>query len=295
MAKSARHTKVKKAMRPASRTAATDTSKVSKAAKMIASANRRTEVPTASDNRVQQSRTGPKVRQVVRRVSASVIQNEWVQLSETAREEIMKVMQAVSLAVHNSVTGEEKKKQVQEVVGSVLSKMERRLRRLPVPPSTKDRNFQYERMLELNVALEADLVTDLQQVTELEAEITAEQNELEKDTEYMQTLKHNAKSHEMLRGSQKKKLDKLLKDVSNVTPTNDDAESINLMDTSTADPQITADNDLKMLILRLGSHLTSIRNNIVGLEAVLAATRQVELVLNHQATQRAAGVRVCDD
>ncbi|KAJ8099880.1 CENP-Q, a CENPA-CAD centromere complex subunit-domain-containing protein [Lipomyces tetrasporus] len=285
MAKSARPTKVKKPMRPsrqASKTTAADASKVSKVAKLAASANRRAEGSTASDNRAQQSRTGPKVRRVVRRVRARVIQNDWVQLSETAREEVMKVMQASSLAVYNSVTGEEKKKEVQEVVGSVLSKMERRLRRLPVPPTTKDRNFQYERMLELNVALEADLVTDLQQVAELEAEITAEQNELEKDTEYLQTLKHNAKSHEMLRGSQKKKLDKLLKEVSNVTPTNDDAESINLMDTSIADPQITTDNDLKMLIFRLGSHLTSIRNNIVGLEGVLAATRQVERVLTRR-------------
>ncbi|KAK9496122.1 CENP-Q, a CENPA-CAD centromere complex subunit-domain-containing protein [Lipomyces doorenjongii] len=278
-AKSSTATK-RKTHSKSSKSAAPDVAAVRKSAKVAASAKQRTESSTASGKSAKNSRTSLKLRPVVRKVNQSVIQNDWMQLSDTAREEVMKVMQSVSLAVYNSVTGEEKKKEAQELVQSVLSKMERRLRRLPVPPTTKDRNFQYEKILELNASLEADLATDLQQISELEAEIAAEQNELEKDRGYLQTLKHNAKSQELLRASQKKKLNKLLKDVSNVMPTNDDAESINLVDASTTDPQITTDNDLRNLILRLGSHLTSISNNIAGLEEVLVATRQVEGALN---------------
>ncbi|KAK9377467.1 CENP-Q, a CENPA-CAD centromere complex subunit-domain-containing protein [Lipomyces chichibuensis] len=281
MAKSRKATTATKRMKTNSKSStAADVAAVSKSAKVATSAKQRRESSITSGNSVQISRTSLKLRPVVRKVSQSVIQNDWMQLSDTAREEIMKVMKSVSFAVYNSVTGEEKKKEAQELVQSVLKKMERRLRRLPVPPKTKDRSFQYEKILELNASLEADLATDLQQISEIEAEIAAEQNELEKDRGYLQTLKHNAKSQELLRASQKKKLNKLLKDVSNIMPTNDDAESINLVDTSTTDPQITTDNDLRNLILRLGSHLTSINNNIAGLEEVLVATRQVEGALN---------------
>ncbi|KAK9488244.1 CENP-Q, a CENPA-CAD centromere complex subunit-domain-containing protein [Lipomyces starkeyi] len=287
MAKSGKTTAATKRMKTnskSSKAAAADVAAVSKSSKIAASVKRQRESSTTSGNSAQKSRTSLKLRPVVRKVNQNVIRNDWMQLSDTAREEIMKIMQSVSFAVYNSVTGEDKKKEAQELVQSVLSKMERRLRRLPVPPTTKDRNFQYESILELNASLEADLATDLQQIAELEAEIAAEQNELEKDRGYLQTLKHNAKSQELLRASQKKKLNKLLKDVSNIAPANDDAESINLVDASTTDPQITADNDLRNLILRLGSHLTSISKNIAGLEEVLAATRQVEGALNANET-----------
>ncbi|KAK9240991.1 CENP-Q, a CENPA-CAD centromere complex subunit-domain-containing protein [Lipomyces kononenkoae] len=281
MAKSAKDTrenKTKEGAGKSSKTAAAGVAAARRPAKATPSGKRRKESSAASGNSTRRS-SSLKLQRVVRKVSQGVIRNDWTPLSNTAREEIMKIMHAVSFAVYSSVTSEEKKKEAQEVVHSVLSKMERRLRRLPVPSVTKDRNFQYEKMLELNTSLEADLATDLQQISELEAEIAAEQNELEKDRGYLKTLTQNAKSQELLRASQKKKLNNLLKNVSNIRPMNDDADSINLVDAPATDPLVTTDDDLRNLIRLLTSHLTSISSNVAGLEEVLAATRRVQGLL----------------
>ncbi|KAK7207433.1 CENP-Q, a CENPA-CAD centromere complex subunit-domain-containing protein [Myxozyma melibiosi] len=208
---------------------------------------------------------------VVRKVQIA----DWVPLSDNAREEILKVMQSVSFAIYSSLTTEEHRRTAQEVIAGLLEKFERKLRRLPVPASTKDWSFQYEKTLEMNAQLETALASNVRQITTLEAEITAEEKAIEEDNVYLQSLKRNAKSQEMSRAVQQKKLDQLFRDSSEIESQGDDAESINFVLHDYQDPQTTNDKDIQNLLERLRPHLASMSANIAGLDEVLSATRQV--------------------
>ncbi|KAK9465043.1 CENP-Q, a CENPA-CAD centromere complex subunit-domain-containing protein [Lipomyces arxii] len=212
---------------------------------------------------------------VVHKVRPDVIRRQWTRLSDSSREEVMRSLSAAAFEVTNSVTGDKKKKEAQETMSAVIQLLERRLRRLPVPPTAKERNFQYEKMLEINALLEGDMVANLERIAKLENEITSEELQLKNDQEYLGTLKENAKQHEKLRSKQQRKLRKVIKDPIDSDGERDDSETINLVDIDEIDLEATEDKDVMQMMTRLGPHLTMMNNTISGVEEALALTRRV--------------------
>ncbi|KAK9457694.1 CENP-Q, a CENPA-CAD centromere complex subunit-domain-containing protein [Dipodascopsis uninucleata] len=218
-------------------------------------------------------------KETVHKISCDVIQREWGTLSESACENIIDLMYLVTLAVYNSIQSEQRKKQAQEVITDAIEKIRRRLRKLPVPPTANEKNFDYEGVLETNAQLERDLVTDLESISQLEQEIKKERKLYDKDKEYFKELEHNARAQENLRNSQKKKLNKLLRDVTNLQENSgDDSETIGFVESHS---MIDSDSSLNSLTSRLSQHLYSISSNISSVEEIVAASRQVESVLCH--------------
>ncbi|KAK9470343.1 CENP-Q, a CENPA-CAD centromere complex subunit-domain-containing protein [Dipodascopsis tothii] len=217
-----------------------------------------------------------KIEPVIHKIRNSVIRRDWVLLPDSAQREIIEMARVVSFPVLNSIANEKKKQESLEVIEGVLGKIARRLKKVPVPPNSKGRNFEYESIVASNADLESQLIPDMAQISVLESEIAAETAKLEEEQEYLQTITKNARSQASMRKAQQKKLASSLVESTDGTE-EDSAEAINLASSNT---EVLGHNDeIDGLTRRLNLHVNSIKSNFQDFEDILAEMKNVEVLL----------------
>ncbi|VVT50263.1 uncharacterized protein SAPINGB_P002682 [Magnusiomyces paraingens] len=82
----------------------------------------------------------------------------------------------------------------QEAQAELVKQMTKELRRLPVPPSTRDTHYSLDALARQNEQLEAAAAAMDKQVADLEAEIAQEEAELARDEAYLRELVSNSRS-----------------------------------------------------------------------------------------------------
>lgn len=127
-------------------------------------------------------------------LSARRIKATWPLISTSGRREILRVIDSEVLPTLHSIHGEKTKQEFQLVHRSLLRKLERKLVKVPVPPSTRKSHYEWETLHHQNTRLEATLAPMLEQNTHLEQEIAREARLLAQDKKYLKTLETNSKS-----------------------------------------------------------------------------------------------------
>lgn len=134
-------------------------------------------------------------RPVNSQLSARRIKATWPLMSQAGRNEIMRIIASEVFPTLNSIHGERSKQEFQvTVLKNLLDRLDRKLLKVPVPPSTRKSHYEWETLNGQNTRLESTLAPMLEQNTHLEREILREMKLLEKDKMYLKTLETNSKS-----------------------------------------------------------------------------------------------------
>lgn len=127
-------------------------------------------------------------------LSARRIKATWPLLSSMGRFEIMRMINSELLSVLHSIHGEKAKQEFQIAYSALISRIEKKLHKVPVPPSTRKSHYEWDTIHNQNSQLESTLASMLEQNQHLEAEIEKETRELAKEKKYLKTVETNSKN-----------------------------------------------------------------------------------------------------
>ncbi|KAK0108933.1 hypothetical protein ONS96_002770 [Cadophora gregata f. sp. sojae] len=154
------------------------------------------------------------LKAVTRNVLRQTIEAKWEALPRTAIDRIAQLLSDLQRPVIAHLNDERKKTQASTAVEAVARKLVRKFSRgLPFPPGTRNHredDFDFEKILDHNRALEAQLTPALHSNELLEAELSKELAKLELDKELLAELETNAKSEASVRNQAARKLHSVL-------------------------------------------------------------------------------------
>lgn len=152
------------------------------------------EEPHNNEDTSERAETAGGQQPINTNLSARRIKATWPLISSSGRREILRVIDSEVLPTLHSIHGEKTKQDFQLVHRSLLRKLERKLVKVPVPPTTRKSHYEWETLHHQNTRLEATLAPMLEQNTHLEQEIAREARLLAQDKKYLKTLASNSKS-----------------------------------------------------------------------------------------------------
>lgn len=251
-----------------------------------------------------------KIQQSVNaKLSARRIKATWPIISQAGQNEIMRVIDSEMLPALHSIRGEKTKQEFQIAHKDLRNRLERKLHKVPVPPSTRKSHYEWDTLYSQNIRLESTLAPMLEQNTHLEREILRETKLLQKDKSHLKTLETNSKSQiqEMKRLGKKAQnmyrvnIDSEPLVLGRLADTKDDvnlrdlvaAEQLVLQDEgqeklnrdmlvpskSTTPPvefQLTEDDSLVPILRELSRHLDKIKAATAPLNAILKECSRLE-------------------
>lgn len=155
------------------------------------------------------------LKAVTRRVSRQTIETKWGPLPPTCVDRIAKLLQDIQRSVLVHIHDEKKKIQATSALQGITRRLTAKVSRgLPFPPGTRrlqEDDFDFEKILDLNRALEAQLTPALHSNALLEAELGKELALLEYETASMVELETNASSAAVARNKAARKLHSVLR------------------------------------------------------------------------------------
>lgn len=157
-----------------------------------------------------------------------------------------------------------------------MNRLTKRLPRMPFPPRTDERDFDFEATLHRVRTLENQLTSSIHSIALLRAQIKKEEEALRKDKDDLQALEQSAKSARGMRKEQSRKLHPLAREEAGDNETMEDAVAQNSM----IEIDLEEDKDAQVLVGQLRSHLESIRNNTAGTMEILDAMELVQAKLD---------------
>ena len=157
-----------------------------------------------------------------------------------------------------------------------MIRLTKRLPRMPFPPRTDERDFDFEATLHRVRTLENQLTSSIHSIALLRAQIKKEEEALRKDKDDLQALEQSAKSARGLRKEQSRKLHPLARE--------EDGDNEAMEDAAAQKPMLGLDleddRDAQVLVGQLRSHLESIRNNTAGTMEIVDAMEVVQAKLD---------------
>jgi kinetochore protein Fta7 len=156
-----------------------------------------------------------------------------------------------------------------------MSRLTKRLPRMPFPPRTDERDFDYEGTLHRVRTLENQLTSNTHSVAILKAQINKEEEALRNEKEDLHAVEQSAKDARALRKEQSKKLHALARD----QPV-ENAEDEVAGQAAQLELDLENDKDAKILVDQLRSHLESIRNNTAGTKEIVDVMEEVQAKLD---------------
>ena len=146
----------------------------------------------------------------------------------------------------------------------MFGRLTKRLPRMPFPPRTDERDFDFEGTLHRVRTLENQLTSNIHSIALLKAQIKKEEDSLGEDVEALEALENSARDVRGLRKEQSRKLHPLARQHTSDIEAVEEAAQQPLMDTD-----LENDLDAKVLVYQLRSHLESMRNNSSGTTEIL--------------------------
>ncbi|KAI9677696.1 MAG: hypothetical protein M1829_002468 [Trizodia sp. TS-e1964] len=221
----------------------------------------------------------------IKRVRKDVLMTKWSTLGEAPKQAVKELWKSIERPVVNVSRDEKKRTEAAAVVGGIRRKLGARLSRWPFPPNTKELHFDYERLLNENRALEAQLTPVLHSIQLTRAEIEKEEFLLRADQERLQTLQSNAKDEELLRRRQAKRSHGLLQALEESPEGKEEfcARAIGLITTPDPDaPSLDsgADEEFEKVSKQLQSHLHSMRGNAEQVKDIAAGLASAQAAVD---------------
>ncbi|KAL2071472.1 hypothetical protein VTL71DRAFT_12707 [Oculimacula yallundae] len=211
-------------------------------------------------------------------VSRRTVESKWEALPPTAVDRIAQLLGDLQHPVIARLKDERKKTQASTALETASRKLIHKLSQgLPFPPGTRSHredDFDFEKILDHNRALEAQLTPALHSNELLEAELSKERARLESDLEILAELEKNAKTEAVVRNKAARKLHSVLQTESSTAETHALRDNIGLIadqPSQTLDLGVEDDEDLNALVNQLDGHVDSIRGNIKQVEGVSQA------------------------
>ncbi|CCJ30114.1 unnamed protein product [Pneumocystis jirovecii] len=152
----------------------------------------------------------PSLRPQTRKIAKSVIDKRWTRISESSLAQIVEILKDIERPVIMSIRHKTRRTDAQRNLNIMINKIRDRLSKLLVPPSSKE-SYNYEKLREKNKELESILISNLEQISQLEKTLDCEKNLLTKEETDFRELAKNAQYNENSRKQQLKKLHPLLR------------------------------------------------------------------------------------
>ncbi|KAH7419787.1 CENP-Q, a CENPA-CAD centromere complex subunit-domain-containing protein [Cadophora sp. MPI-SDFR-AT-0126] len=218
------------------------------------------------------------LKAVTRNVSRQTIEAKWEALPPTAIDRIAQLLSDLQRPVIACLSDERKKTQASTAVEVVSRKLVKKFSRgLPFPPGTRNHredDFDFEKILDHNRALEAQLTPALHSSQLLEAELSKELAKLEADKEFLAELETNAKAEALVRNQAARKLHSVLKEDDSIGGIELLKDDIGLQvdrQFPVLDLGVQDDENLRPLMEELGDHVDSIQGNIKQVQGISQA------------------------
>ncbi|MCJ1388412.1 hypothetical protein MMC18_001259 [Xylographa bjoerkii] len=221
-------------------------------------------------------------------VNQDVIKTKWEVLPEHMQQLVRELFVAVERPVITRDSEEKRRIEAQEALSAVTKTLAKRLPRMPFPTKTKEEHFNYEALMNKNLALEHQMTLTLHSTALLESQIIKEERLLESERAALNRLKRNEKAEAKLRSRQTAKRPDVLQPGIKVAESEDNAASIGLINapSSKLPPseyrQMDLDASLQPVVLQLRSHLESLENNASQIEGTNTALLETAAVLESQ-------------
>lgn len=178
---------------------------------------RRIEKPPQQDRDTLEPEEAPMyqhLQAVTRRVSRQTIETKWEPLPSGCIESISQLLQDLQRPVVVRYNDERKKMQSSTALQMISRRLVGKISKgLPFPQGTRSHredDFDFEKILDHNRALEAQLTPALHANELLEAQVSKELALLESERERLATLEANAKTEAALRSEAARRLHSLL-------------------------------------------------------------------------------------
>ncbi|RFU28019.1 hypothetical protein B7463_g8335, partial [Scytalidium lignicola] len=220
------------------------------------------------------SRNYPRLVPITRRIPRDKIDAQWEPLQNNCIERISQLLQDVERPVIMRVRDEDKRIQARTAIQMVSRKLISKLSKgLPFPPGIRSQrveDFDFEKVLDNNRSLEAQLNPILHSNELLAAELAHETELLESEREVMGELERNAKLATTKRKESQKKLHSLLQ------LEDDSVSKEEKMDLGSRFADITKhptfnfdeDEDYTAIMQEVTGHVESIRGNLNQVQGI---------------------------
>lgn len=233
--------------------------------------------------------------QVTHKVSRQAIGTRWGPLNPGCVASIIQLMDDIQKPAIAHIQHDQKKLQASQGLQMLTRKILKKVSRGPFPPSTRiylEDDFNFEKILDHNRSLAAQLTPVLHANELLEAELKKETALLELDQGDLEDLESNAKAHSALRKKAAKNVHSLLEETSVegdesdhiclrtapslATPFDVSQDQTPLSGPQPDFPQNPADDDVQAVIAQLGGHMDSIEGNMKQVQGVTGRVATVK-------------------
>ncbi|KAF8863585.1 hypothetical protein BDZ45DRAFT_644426 [Acephala macrosclerotiorum] len=230
------------------------------------------------------------LKPVTRKISLQKIDAKWEPLPPACVERVSNLLQDIQRPVVVRLNDQKKTQ-----AGTALQMISRRLvsklsKGLPFPPATRntrEEDFDFEKVLDHNRALELQLTPALHSNELLEAELAKEMARLEADKDILAELEANAKSEGTARNEAARKLHPLLQFDESTFGVEASRDDVGMQDIEhhslPLDLRIQDDENLQGLIKGLHGHVDTIQGNIKQVggisEAIVKSKAAVQATL----------------
>ncbi|QSZ33356.1 hypothetical protein DSL72_002944 [Monilinia vaccinii-corymbosi] len=243
--------------------------------------SKRRRMDDSQDNRTEEGEPEPPsyrhLAAVTRRVSHETINTKWASLPPGCLDKISELMIDVQRPVVLQIRDERKKIQASTAIQMISRRLLNRVRKgMPFPKGTRtnpEDDFDFEKILDYNRALEAQLTPVLHSNDLLEAELRREEILLENEEKYLTELESNSKAEATSRRQAARKAHPLLQFEVDSTQKRF-SDNIGIDKEAVASP-ITFNNskyrDLEGIAKSINGHVDSIKGNLQQVEGMTEA------------------------
>ncbi|TGO60325.1 hypothetical protein BCON_0036g00130 [Botryotinia convoluta] len=242
---------------------------------------KRRRVEDSEDNRAEEEQPEPPsyrhLAAVTRRVTHETIKTKWEPLPPGCLDKISDLLIDVQRPVVLQIRDERKKTQASTAIQMISRRLLNRVRKgMPFPKGTRtnpEDDFDFEKILDYNRALENQLTPVLHSNDLLEAELRKEEILLESEERYFAELEANAKDEATSRRQAARKAHPLLQfEVDSTQKVLNDNIGI---DENAATSSITLNAskypDLEGIVKSIDGHVDSIKGNLQQIEGITDA------------------------
>ncbi|KUJ18224.1 uncharacterized protein LY89DRAFT_42537 [Mollisia scopiformis] len=220
-----------------------------------------------------------RLQPMSRKVSRQVIDSKWEPLPSACVEQVSQFLQDVQRPVVVRLNEERKRIQASTALQMVSRRLTTKISKgLPFPQATRSRredDFDFEKILDHNRALEAQLTPALHGNELLEAELAKERAWLDADKNVLADLEKNAKSEATTRKQAARKMHALLQSDESLLETEALRDDIGMEDKDqqslALDLRVQDDENLQGLVKGLHGHVDTIRGNMKQVDGIAEA------------------------
>ncbi|KAK6535446.1 hypothetical protein TWF694_001906 [Orbilia ellipsospora] len=227
--------------------------------------------PVAKKRRVSGGVTkpgsGPRLVARKKRILVEDFDSKWISISDSSVTEISKLLRDVgrSVVLDMPLKSAAKREEAQKTLDRSYQKFERSLAKMKIPPSTTEKVFNNEWLINEEARLNGLIQPETKQINLLQKEISKQKRLLENEERQLLTLQKNAKAEKEIRRQKAQKFIPAMK----APPMDPDELQIEIdkirldsnrseKDFSIAQDLLEEDEELRPTMRQLEKHLTSI-------------------------------------